>query len=55
VARNETLTQSLIVPTPAEPDAYELEITLVQRDGARFSAAGNEAGRIRLDVAPARH
>ena len=54
VGRGETLMQPLIVPTPPEPGAYELQITLVQQDGARFSAARNQAGRIRLDVAPPR-
>jgi hypothetical protein len=54
VTPNETLAQPLIVPTPAEPGAYELEVTLAQQDGARFSASGNGAGRIRLEVAPAR-
>jgi hypothetical protein len=55
VAPHETLSQPLIVPTPAEPGAYELEITLVQKDGARFSAPGNELGRLHLAVAPAKH
>jgi hypothetical protein len=54
VPPNETLAQSIVLGTPAEPGSYELRIAVEQKEGAGFSAPGNEVAILHLDVAPLR-
>ncbi|HEY8516459.1 MAG TPA: hypothetical protein VIS07_13190 [Candidatus Binatia bacterium] len=53
VPPGDAIEQTLTVPIPETPGAYELEIGLAQVDGARFTSPANQPARLLVEVAPA--
>jgi hypothetical protein len=50
VASGETVSQALLLVTPAAPGTYALEVAVEQIYGARFHAEGNRPLRLRLQI-----
>jgi hypothetical protein len=50
VPAGEALSQTIVLATPEEPGAYDLRVGVRQKNGATFSAPGNEVATLRLDV-----